>query len=190
MSGTQIQHYKYQSPPPDGQIPFAIGTLDRPGSPAQQDRPHSHSFFQILFLTGGSGKHFIDFDVYVLAPPVIYLIVPGQVHYYALDTPLNGHVLLFSEDFLLTNPTEQNHQIDFLLDDLRPPVLQLTPDETPIIQTLVDEIHAEYANQGLHRYAALQSYFNIFLVKLQRMLAERGQQDAGNTRHPQLALFK
>lgn len=192
MSKKQVRHYKYQSPPPNGQMPFAIGTLDRPGSSARQDLPHSHSFFQILYVTGGSGRHFIDFDAYSFTPPAIYIIIPGQVHYYLLDAPLSGYVILFSEDFLLSNVNghAQTYQLDFLLDNDRPPILQLNPDEATVTHKLVSDIYAEYIDSDLHHYATLQSYFNILLVKLQRMLISRGQKNEDNGLHPQLLQFK
>ena len=60
--------YDFKSPPPDGILPFEIVSIDQIGSLAQLARPHRHSFFQILYITGGSGHHIIDFDAYELRP--------------------------------------------------------------------------------------------------------------------------
>ncbi|MDR1761986.1 MAG: AraC family ligand binding domain-containing protein, partial [Bacteroidales bacterium] len=40
--------------------------------------PHRHDFFEILFLSKGSGRHIIDSNVYEVKPPCVFFLSPGQ----------------------------------------------------------------------------------------------------------------
>ena len=42
--------------------------------------PHRHSFYQILFITDGTGKHFIDFKTHIIQKGDLFFLVPGQIH--------------------------------------------------------------------------------------------------------------
>ncbi len=44
--------------------------------------PHKHnSYFEIIYLSKGSGYHYIDLDKYLIKPPVMYFIRQEQVHF-------------------------------------------------------------------------------------------------------------
>src|SRR5690606_21977625 len=44
--------------------------------------PHIHNnYFEIIYLSAGSGYHFIDSRRYDVDPPVMYFIRKDQVHY-------------------------------------------------------------------------------------------------------------
>ncbi len=47
----------------------------------QDDLPHRHNYYMIMWVKKGAGKHFIDFKVYDLEPNCIFLLSPWQVHY-------------------------------------------------------------------------------------------------------------
>ena len=63
----------------------------------QSTRPHRHDFYEILYVTGGAGTHFIDFNAYSIEPNTFYFISPGQVHYWNATVPIEGNILVFTD---------------------------------------------------------------------------------------------
>ncbi|MFJ3881632.1 AraC family transcriptional regulator [Streptomyces sp. NPDC090077] len=82
-------------------LPFAIGTFDTIGPLSRAAFPHRHTFYEIVYVTGGSGSHVLDLVSRPVEPPQLCVITPGQVHHWAGAEELTGHVVLFNEDFLL-----------------------------------------------------------------------------------------
>ncbi|MCG8701444.1 MAG: AraC family ligand binding domain-containing protein, partial [Bacteroidales bacterium] len=46
----------------------------------QVSYPHKHDFYEILYLSQGSGFHIIDNNRYEIQPPCIFFMSPGQAH--------------------------------------------------------------------------------------------------------------
>ncbi|MFD8492621.1 AraC family transcriptional regulator [Amycolatopsis sp. NPDC059657] len=87
-------------------LPFAIGTFDTIGPLSRATFPHRHTFHEIVFVTGGTGAHVVDFVRWELRPPQLAVIAPGQVHQWDVRR-LTGSVLLFTDDFLLDHPADR-----------------------------------------------------------------------------------
>jgi len=69
--------------------------------------PHKHSFYHLVYFTNGSGGHSIDFINFQVLPGQIYFMVPGQVHSWNFDGPVEGYIVNFSEQYmqeLIANP--------------------------------------------------------------------------------------
>lgn len=63
--------------------------------------PHKHnSYFEIIFLSQGSGFHFIDSRQFEVKPPVIYFVRREQVHYWELDSEPDGYVVIIKKAFI------------------------------------------------------------------------------------------
>ncbi|GAA4875350.1 AraC family transcriptional regulator [Kitasatospora terrestris] len=87
-------------------LPFAAGSFDSIGPLARADFPHRHTFYEVAYVSRGSGVHTVDLVDYPLRPPNLYVIAPGQVHHWAGAGGVAGWVLLFTEDFLLRYPED------------------------------------------------------------------------------------
>jgi len=63
--------------------------------------PHKHNnYFEILYLSRGSGYHFIDSRKFEVAPPVMYFIRKDQAHYWELDSEPDGFVIIIKKAFI------------------------------------------------------------------------------------------
>jgi AraC family transcriptional regulator, transcriptional activator of pobA len=62
---------------------------------------HKHNnYFEIIYLTGGSGFHSIDSRRYPVTPPIIYFIRREQAHHLELEGDPEGYVLIIKKNFL------------------------------------------------------------------------------------------
>lgn len=60
---------------------------------------HKHLFYQILFITGGEGEHFIDYKNYNVKKGDLFFINPGQVHRWDFNEHTQGFIINFTKDF-------------------------------------------------------------------------------------------
>lgn len=87
--------------------PFAVGTFDEVGPLSRAEFPHRHTFHELVHVTGGTGAHVVDLTRRPLRPPHLGVIAPGQVHQWAGVRGLTGHLVLFTDDFLLDHPADR-----------------------------------------------------------------------------------
>ncbi|PWJ41040.1 AraC family transcriptional regulator [Sediminitomix flava] len=74
--------------------------------------PHRHDFFEVLFLTHGSGLHIIDNNEYEVKPPCIFFLSPGQAHKVELSKDIAGYIFLFTEEFYLLHKQNKNKLLE------------------------------------------------------------------------------
>ncbi|PVD51514.1 AraC family transcriptional regulator [Terrimonas sp.] len=76
--------------------------------------PHRHSFYQVLYITHGGGRHIIDFETYPVNKGVVYFLSPGQIHEWDFDENTDGILINFSASFFSTFLANSNYLNDFL----------------------------------------------------------------------------
>lgn len=67
----------------------------------RKTEPHKHnSYFEIIYLSKGSGVHFIDYQQYPIHPPVVFFVRKEQVHNWEITRQPDGFVLILKKTFL------------------------------------------------------------------------------------------
>lgn len=63
--------------------------------------PHKHdNYFEILYLSKGSGFHFIDNFQHKVNPPVLFFVRKEQVHHWELTKEPSGYVVIVKKSFI------------------------------------------------------------------------------------------
>ena len=70
--------------------------------------PHRHDFYEILYLSQGSGVHIIDSNRYAIKPPCVFFLSPGQAHKLELSHDIEGYIFIFTAEFYLLNQKNKN----------------------------------------------------------------------------------
>ncbi len=93
----------------------------------QVSYPHKHDFYEVLFLSKGSGYHIIDSNKYEIKPPCIFFLSPGQAHKLELSHDIDGYIFLFTAEFYLLNQANKNKLLElpffFSVEQDNPPLL-------------------------------------------------------------------
>ncbi|UNZ00267.1 helix-turn-helix transcriptional regulator [Zhouia spongiae] len=63
------------------------------------EKIHRHDFFFLLAITGGTGKHQIDFTDYPVLARDVFVLRPGQVHQLYLKKGTKGYLIAFDTTF-------------------------------------------------------------------------------------------
>ncbi len=137
--------------------------------------PHRHDFYGILYMTGGEGTHFIDFNAYPIIAGTVFFLSPGQVHYWNTTVPLEAEILAFTEDFLLLAPSDYTvlHEFSFFHSIEDAPALGLSSEEGELVESLIGSIAAEFQENKFRSDSVLRAYLHILLVELQRIYTLR-----------------
>lgn len=136
---------------------------------AQNFELHRHKFYELMYLTGGKGNHIIDFETYEHRSPVLYFLSPRQIHFWDLSERIEGYVFLFKEDFFVSSRfAGGSHEISFFQDMLDSPAFLLNPTHQARLEPLIEAMVHETKRKEIAQRSALQAYFHIFLVTIQR----------------------
>ncbi|MFJ1760494.1 helix-turn-helix domain-containing protein [Amycolatopsis sp. NPDC088138] len=148
--------------PAPGAVPFAVGTFDTIGPLSRAEFPHRHTFHELVHVTGGTGKHVVDLARWPLRPPHLGVITAGQVHHWAGVRGLTGHVVLFTDDFLLDHPADR----DRLRRLGERPWLELDARADADVTRLVTELEAEY-RRGAD--SVVRALLHVLVVRVGRL---------------------
>ena len=102
--------------------------------------PHKHNnYFEIIYLSNGSGYHYIDLGKYAVSPPVMFFVRQEQVHHWQLETEPEGYVVILKKAFI-------EKSLDYELKSLLTKIskqccLQLSDNKTieSLLQLLTEE---------------------------------------------------
>lgn len=61
---------------------------------------HAHSFFEIIYIIEGEGKHLIDYDDYEISGHTVFFLSPSQFHQLKKIRGAKGYVIVFTEQLL------------------------------------------------------------------------------------------
>ncbi|MTI31740.1 helix-turn-helix domain-containing protein [Xanthovirga aplysinae] len=99
--------------------------------------PHRHDFYEVLFLTHGSGKHIIDNNQYNIQPPCIFFLSPGQAHKLELSQDIAGYIFLFTAEFYLLHKNNKNKLLElpffFNIKQENPPLRLLSLEDQQLL---------------------------------------------------------
>ena len=66
---------------------------------AKISHPHKHDFYVVVLFTKGTGIHEIDFQNYTVEPGTIFILKPGQTHYWEFTEDIEGFIFFHSKAF-------------------------------------------------------------------------------------------
>lgn len=132
-------------------------------------RPHGHDFYILLIITEGSGVHYIDFKSYQVFQGAVFLIIPGQVHHWELSNDVDGFIIFFSKEYLLTE-FHQNQllRLPFFYTALTEPFLTLDNNALDTCLQIVKKINTEYQSKNMFYQDLIRLNLKILLLEIER----------------------
>lgn len=147
--------------------PFQVEEFDA-NRHFQVEYPHRHDFYEILFLTKGSGFHIIDSHEYFIKPPCIFFLSPGQAHKLDLSNDIEGFLFIFTADYYLLNKRNHNRLLEFpfffTVEQNNPPLLLKDKKDIHFFEMLFLRGITELKNKKDTYYQQLRSILDLILV--------------------------
>ncbi len=130
--------------------------------------PHRHDFYEVLYLSKGSGFHVIDGNKYEIYPPCIFFMSPGQAHKIEFSNDIEGYIFIFTAEFYLINQNNQNRLIEFpfffTIRQDNPPLLLSKKEDIIFIERLFQKGIAEVADKENYSVELLRSILDLILT--------------------------
>jgi AraC family transcriptional regulator, transcriptional activator of pobA len=158
--------------------PFVYKTMEaieagrKPG--ALPEAPHRHDYYTIIVVASAEeGIHQIDFKNYELKSNTVFTISPGQIHHMMVPdaSPIKGHVLMFTTDFLLkySLPPERLNGMElfFNCDEAKPIIL--SESEIQGLDLFFGKFAQESLNTSPDSTELLGTWLKLFLLELKRI---------------------
>ncbi|WP_163321797.1 MULTISPECIES: helix-turn-helix domain-containing protein [Draconibacterium] len=171
MSELEIQKYHLHKDEPD-KLQFEIFPLKEYliQKAHNTQKPHVHSFYQVVWFMKGTGKHYVDFNEYDIKDNSLFFISKGQIHHFD-DNYQEGCILHFNESFMAYN---ENFTDVFLKHNIfhsfeKEPVFRIKESDSNELHNIVNQIQTEMwtPNQFAHS-DYLKVLLHLFLIVTQR----------------------
>ncbi|MGI5242442.1 helix-turn-helix domain-containing protein [Dactylosporangium sp. CA-139066] len=154
--------------PDPAPVPVAVGGFEWFGDMARAAFAHRHAFYEIVLLTAGRGAHVIDLHEYALRPPQLFVIAPGQVHYWRNARGLAGRLLVFGDEALLAYPGDRRLLLQAA------PAVRLRAREARGLGGLFNDLAREYADRPAGFESVLPALLHVLVVRAHRLGAATG----------------
>ncbi len=130
--------------------------------------PHRHDFFEVLYLSKGSGFHVIDGNKYEIKPPCVFFMSPGQAHKIEFSSDIEGFIFIFTPEFYLINQTNQNRLIEFpfffTIRQDNPPLNLVDESEVLFLESLFKKGISEISKDESYSVELLRSVLDLVLT--------------------------
>lgn len=130
--------------------------------------PHRHDFFEVLYLSKGSGFHIIDGNKYEINPPCVFFMSPGQAHKIEFSKDIDGYIFIFTEAFYLINQINRNRLIEFpfffTLNRDNPPLNLIGSQNLEFLEVLFRKAIDESDKKNSYSADLLRSLLDLILT--------------------------
>jgi AraC family transcriptional regulator, transcriptional activator of pobA len=145
--------------------------------------PHRHhDFYEVLFLTNGSGIHTIDFQDYEIKANSIFFLSPGQIHDLQLSSDVEGYIFLFSSAFYHFNKTDPYKLFElpffYNLGKESPPIYLNNEIDKKIITDYFQKTISESKQNLAESEEVIRAWLDLLLIHCKRIYPIQNQEDS------------
>ncbi len=137
--------------------------------------PHKHDFYLVILFTQGSGKHEVDFETFTIERGSLFVLKPGQMHYWELSEDVDGFVFFHSREFFDQGFYSLSIKDFHFYNALQgPPYFKLDEKLLNCIQFYMNEIHTEYIKHDFLKWQKIHSMIVLVYIEISRVKTPSG----------------
>lgn len=134
--------------------------------------PHKHDFYLVVLFTAGKGTHEVDFESYKVGKGSLFIMKPGQMHYWELSDDIDGYVFFHSRDFydkgfLVSGIKDFNFYNSFQTS----PFIKLKNKPLETVSDLMQEVVKEYKNNDMLKWQKVHALISLVYIEISRQYA-------------------
>ncbi|WP_027418691.1 AraC family transcriptional regulator [Crocinitomix catalasitica] len=137
-------------------------------------KPHKHDFYLVVLFTKGLGIHEIDFKSYNIQPGSLFILRPGQTHYWELSKDIEGYIFFHTESFyksFFPNNTLSNYPIYY--SNYNSQQINLSASDLKNYTIRFEQLYKEYKGEAWHKLNALSNQIESIYIDLSRLYIEQ-----------------
>lgn len=163
-------HITSFSPAAEKEQQFVIAPYQDLRRPQPMVWPHTHSFYEIIWIKSARSGYQIDQHQVNLHSDTIYFMSPGQAHSIEQHETVKGHCIMFTDEFFIVNLSDKESlgRLSFLENSYETPFIQLSTEAQQQLQPLVELMYQEFERPE-HSKTILCSLLYVFLCRLERV---------------------
>jgi AraC family transcriptional activator of pobA len=131
--------------------------------------PHKHDFFLVILFTQGIGKHEVDFETFTVEKGALFVLKPGQMHYWELSDDINGFVFFHSREFFdkgfISLSIKDFH---FYNSFQGTSYFKLKENQLNKLRFVMNELVAEYVNNNFFKWQKIHSLIVLVYIEISR----------------------
>lgn len=137
------------------------------------NKPHKHDFYLIVLFTEGEGIHEIDFKTYPIKEGALFLIKPGQTHFWKFSEKVEGYIFFHSKSFYDFHfPNKRIMNYPFFHNYLNASVLYLEKKSVVSYVQLFKNIITESTSEDLFVMQKISLLIDMLYIDTTRLLRE------------------
>lgn len=158
---------------PEGDSLFGFCILDNVGESAFGDSAqvvHRHPFYEMVFIDDADGAHIVDYSSYENLHDAVFLISPGQTHYWKGVTKAKGILIYFNEEFLFRSSITVSSvwEIQLFKEIAQTPAIYMNEEFAESMRTIARIMLKEYEEKRKDYPEVLRACLNIMLIQFYR----------------------
>lgn len=131
--------------------------------------PHKHDFYLVALFTHGSGTHEIEFVSYKVEPGALFIMKPGQMHYWKLSKDVQGYIYFHSKNFYdEAYRSMKINEFSFYKSNQNQACIKLSGNLLEEIRVLMRKITEEYNAEKTLKHQKMHALINLVYVELTR----------------------
>lgn len=132
--------------------------------------PHKHDFYLVVLITQGTGTHEVDFKSYDVEPGIMFMLKPGQMHFWKFSNDIDGFVFFHDATFFDEGYSAMSiREFDFFSSMQNEPVVYLKEHVLSFVANSMKLLIDEYRNDRLYKRSKLRSVIHLIYIEISRI---------------------
>ncbi|KJD35265.1 hypothetical protein PW52_11375 [Tamlana sedimentorum] len=151
-------------------VPIEKIAKDKTEHKHDPELPHQLKFYNLIFFTQGSGRHFIDFKWFPVQENSLVYLTKDQVNAFEFSEELKGYCIIFTEEYFVNSFSNLSDDFVFRLfnPELFSPILQI-PENSEFV-TYFNLLLKEYKNSAAFNHKnIINSLLTILISKAENL---------------------
>ena len=137
---------------------------------------HSHSFFELVYILSGSGKHYVNQHSFGYHAGHLFLITPNDNHRFEVQTRTQFFFLRFSNIYVKSKALqiESIRRLEFILQNAnhKPGCILKNQTDKSLVRPVIEALVRESVNNDLYDQEIIQQLVNTLIVIVARNISK------------------
>lgn len=138
---------------------------------------HSHSFFELVYIVSGTGKHFVNASSLKYAPGHLFLLTPGDSHHFDIQKQTTLLFVRFNESYIGSSGLQERSRqsIAYILKNANQESGSLLKNkgDQALARSVMEAIIREHHERGFYHKELLLQFIDTILMLIVRNVTTR-----------------
>ncbi|MGG5508234.1 MULTISPECIES: helix-turn-helix domain-containing protein [unclassified Myroides] len=149
---------------------------------------HKNDFFQVIYITGGTGIQYIDLQAYEVKQGDVIFLNTWQQHSWTYNTTTQGYLLSFTPSFITQFVSDHLfvHNLPYYKRFTSHHLLELKYELSEWVQETMDRMHDEYETENGEYLNLVRAYLLEILLLCQKEIDKAESNNSNNVKSNEL----